>query len=61
MRPCVSVGIARYLDNETTADSLIRAADEAIYRAKAQPGAGFQVYTPNLGTRIRAAAGSGRR
>ena len=61
MRPCVSVGIARYHDSETTADSLIRAAVEVMYRAKAQPGAGFQVHTSNLGTRVRAVAGSGRR
>lgn len=43
-----SIGISIYPDDGETAEALLKNADTAMYRAKAQGGDGFQLYTPAM-------------
>lgn len=43
-----SIGICIHPENGTTADSLLRNADAAMYQAKAQKGNNFQFYTTEM-------------
>jgi diguanylate cyclase (GGDEF)-like protein len=50
-----SVGISIYPKDGTSADILLRNADTAMYRAKAQKGNNFKFYTPELSMKSLAA------
>ncbi|MCF5765440.1 EAL domain-containing protein [Aeromonas veronii] len=48
-----SIGIAIYPDHATTPETLISAADNAMYEAKSQGRNGFQFYTPYMAEQAR--------
>lgn len=46
-----SVGISIYPDDGSTADDLLRQADEAMYHAKRNRNSGYEFYLPEMGAR----------
>ena len=49
-----SIGVSMYPDHGNDADTLLKNADVAMYRAKDQGRNGFQCYTPAMGTKALA-------
>ena len=49
-----SIGVSIYPDHGTDADTLLKNADVAMYRAKDQGRNGFQCYTPAMGSKALA-------
>lgn len=47
----VSIGISLYPEDDEHPEDLVRHADSAMYLAKAQGGAGYRFYTPDMNTR----------
>jgi Amt family ammonium transporter len=51
---CTSIGVAMAGPEHTTPESLLRDADLAMYRAKQQGGARFEIFDKNLQTQVSA-------
>ena len=52
MVPSVSIGVASYKVDATTLDSLLKAADTALYAAKEQGGNTFRCFQVEMQQRV---------